>query len=77
MRNSVQLNGATSERVEAAGFSLTEGKSNDDICNEVLIRLNGISEYVKLFGQVFPDVAAGNPINFDHFGKAIAEFEFT
>jgi cytochrome c peroxidase len=64
-----------SERVEVAGFSFP-GDSND-IRNEVLRRLNGISEYVKLFGQVFPEVAAGKPINFDHFGKAIAEFEFT
>jgi cytochrome c peroxidase len=30
-----------------------------------------------LFGRVFPEVARGEPINFDHFGKAIAEFEFT
>ncbi|MDD5319026.1 MAG: cytochrome c peroxidase [Methylococcales bacterium] len=63
------------ERVEVAGFSFPGG--NDDIRNEVLHRLNGISEYRKLFGQVFPEAANGAPINFDHFGKAIAEFEFT
>ena len=65
------------ERVEAAGFAFSPGASSNDIRKEVLRRLNAISEYVKLFGQVFPDVAAGDPINFDHFGKAIAEFEFT
>jgi hypothetical protein len=40
-------------------------------------RLNDNMEYRKLFKQVFPDIARGEPINFDHFGKAIAEFEFT
>ncbi|HWQ94424.1 MAG TPA: cytochrome c peroxidase [Gammaproteobacteria bacterium] len=63
------------ERVETAGFSFP-GNSND-IRNEVLRRLNGIREYVKLFGKVFPEIAAGAPINFDHFVLAIAEFEFT
>jgi cytochrome c peroxidase len=63
------------ERVEVAGFSFPGDSS--DIRNEVLRRLNGISEYVRLFGRVFPEVARGEPINFDHFGKAIAEFEFT
>lgn len=63
------------ERVEVAGFSFPGDSS--DIRNEVLRRLNGISEYVRLFGRVFPEVARGEPITFDHFGKAIAEFEFT
>ena len=34
-------------------------------------------EYRKLFGQVFKEVKKGAPIDFFHFGKAIAEFEFT
>ena len=63
------------ERVETAGFDFP-GDSRD-IRNEVLVRLNSKDEYRKLFGQVFPEVAGGKPINFDHFGKAIAEFEFT
>jgi cytochrome c peroxidase len=63
------------ERTEAAGFSIP-GNSND-LRNEVLHRLNTNSQYVALFSQVFPEVAAGTPINFDHFGKAITEFEFT
>ena len=29
------------------------------------------------FGRVFPEVAAGGPIDFTMFGRAIAEFEFT
>src|SRR5205814_1492494 len=30
-----------------------------------------------LFGDLFPSVAAGGPIDFTMFGRAIAEFEFT
>lgn len=63
------------ERVEAAGLVFPGDSS--DIRDEVLRRLNANAEYAKLFRQVFPEVAAGDPINFDHFGKAIAEFEFT
>ena len=63
------------ERVEVAGFTFPG--DNFDIRAEVLRRLNTIDEYRRLFGQVFPEVAGGGPINFDHFGKAIAEFEFT
>ena len=64
-----------SVRDEMAGFSFPG--DSFDIRNEVLQRLNGNKAYVELFGQSFPEVAAGAPINFDHFGKAIAEFEFT
>lgn len=63
------------ERVEAAGFDFPG--SSTDIRNEVLRRLNENPEYRKLFKQVFPEISRDNPINFDHFGKAIAEFEFT
>ncbi|HEV8539354.1 MAG TPA: cytochrome c peroxidase [Bacteroidota bacterium] len=63
------------ERVEVAGFHFPG--NNTDIRNEVLRLLNENGEYRKLFGQVFPEIAKGAPINFDHFGKAIAEFEFT
>jgi cytochrome c peroxidase len=63
------------ERVEAAGFDFPG--DNVDIRNEVLRRLNAVDAYRKRFGHVFPDVADGAPINFDHFGQAIAEFEFT
>jgi cytochrome c peroxidase len=63
------------ERVEAAGFVFPG--DNFDIRAEVLNRLNAASAYRELFGEVFPEVRQGAPINFDHFGKAIAEFEFT
>jgi len=63
------------ERVEVAGFSFPG--DNYDIRNEVLRRINNVSEYRKRFGKLFPTVAAGGPITFDMFGAAIAEFEFT
>jgi len=63
------------ERVEVAGFAFPG--DNNDIRNEVLRRLNATSDYRKLFAQAFPDVKHGAPITFDHFGRAIAEFEFT
>jgi cytochrome c peroxidase len=63
------------ERVEVAGFDFPG--DNEVIREEVLRRLNAVDDYRKLFGQAFPEVSAGAPINFDHFGKAIAEFEFT
>ena len=63
------------ERVEVAGFSFPG--DNYDIRNEVLRRINDVAEYRKRFGKLFPSVAAGNPVSFDMFGAAIAEFEFT
>jgi cytochrome c peroxidase len=63
------------ERVEAAGFDFPG--DNFDIRAEVLNRLNAAPAYRELFGKVFPEVSQGGSINFDHFGKAIAEFEFT
>jgi cytochrome c peroxidase len=55
------------ERVEVAGLDFPGG--NDDIREEVLRRLDAVNDY--------PEVRAGTPIDFDHFGKAIAEFQFT
>jgi cytochrome c peroxidase len=63
------------ERVEVAGFTFPG--DNFAIRAEVLNRLNAVEAYRKLFGQVFPEVKNGAPINFDMFGKAIAEFEFS
>jgi cytochrome c peroxidase len=63
------------ERVEAAGFHFPGG--NDDIRGEVLRRLNASGNYRKLFARVFPHVKAGEPIVFDDFASAIAEFELT
>ncbi|HEY3442538.1 MAG TPA: cytochrome c peroxidase [Paludibaculum sp.] len=50
---------------------------NDPIRQVVLDKLNGTPGYRTKFGQVFPSVAGGGPIDFAMFGRAIAEFEFT
>jgi cytochrome c peroxidase len=53
------------------------GFRNEPIRQAVLARLNGNAGYRQLFGARFPSVAAGGPIDFTMFGRAIAEFEFT
>jgi cytochrome c peroxidase len=63
------------ERTEVAGFDFPG--DNFAIRVEVLRRLNAVDAYRNLFGQSFPEVNGGAPINFDMFGKAIAEFEFS
>ncbi|HEX6717585.1 MAG TPA: cytochrome c peroxidase [Pyrinomonadaceae bacterium] len=63
------------ERVEVAGFTFPG--DNFDIRNEVLRRINNVPEYRKRFGKIFPSVGDGEPITFDMFGLAIAEFEFS
>jgi cytochrome c peroxidase len=52
------------------------GFRNEPIRQIGLDALNGNNTYRTLFGQVFPEVARGAPIDFFMFGKAIAEFEF-
>ncbi len=63
------------ERVEAAGFHFVG--DNDDIRSEVIRRLNASASYRQRFARVFPEVRAGGAITFEHFARAIAEFEFT
>ena len=63
------------ERVEMAGFHFPGG--NDDIRAEVVRRVNASRAYRRLFGRMFPAIAAGSPITFDEIARAIAEFEFT
>ncbi len=63
------------ERTEVTGFHF-EG-DNDAIRAEVLNRLNANPTYRQLFGRVYPAVRAGEPITFDMFGAAIAEFEYS
>ena len=63
--------GGTVPPPDASGFR------NEPIRQAVLARLNATPAYRALFGRIFPEVAAGAPIDFTMFGRAIAEFEFT
>src|SRR5260370_35532539 len=56
---------------------VSTGPRHEPIRQKGLALLNATPAYRKLFGEVFPEVAAGAPIAFFMFGKAIAEFEFT
>lgn len=53
------------------------GFRNDRIRRRALELLNQMPEYRRRFGDVFFKVAAGTPIDFGMFGRALAEFEFT
>ncbi|HYT75782.1 MAG TPA: cytochrome c peroxidase [Vicinamibacterales bacterium] len=53
------------------------GSRNEPIRQKALQILNDTPAYRTLFGEVFPEVTLGAPIDFFMFGKAIAEFEFT
>lgn len=50
---------------------------NEPIRRKALAILNATPAYRALFGDIFPAVKTGAPIDFFMFGKAIAEFEFT
>jgi cytochrome c peroxidase len=56
---------------DASGFR------NEPIRQALLKRLNASVPYRALFGDAFPEVRNGSPIDFSMFGRAIAEFEFT
>jgi cytochrome c peroxidase len=56
---------------DASGFR------NEPIRQMGLEILNSTPGYRLAFGKVFPEIRRGAPITFDHFGRALAEFEFT
>jgi len=53
------------------------GSRNEPIRQDVLRLLNLSPGYRMAFGRIFPEIARGGQILFEHVGKAIAEFEFT
>ena len=53
------------------------GFRDEGIRDTILDRLNALSEYLDLFGDIFPEVADGDPIDFTMVARAIAEFELT
>lgn len=54
-----------------------DGTRNYPIREVILARLNGSSAYRRLFGDIFPEVAAGNPITYPMIGAALAEFQLS
>jgi cytochrome c peroxidase len=62
------------ERTEVAGFAFPG--DNDAIRTEVARRVNAVPGYRRRFGEVFPGVRDGAPVDFEMFARAIAEFEF-
>jgi len=69
-----QFDDGKGSRVPPADAS---GFRNEPIRQAVVERLNATPEYRELFGELFPEVEAGAPIDFSMFARAIAEFEFT
>jgi cytochrome c peroxidase len=63
------------ERTEVAGFAF-QG-DDDAIRAEVARRVDAVPGYRKLFGEVFPSVRAGAPVDFEMLARALAEFEFS
>jgi cytochrome c peroxidase len=63
--------GARVPDLDAGGFR------NDPIRAAVVQRLNAVPGYVAKFGDVFPEVRGGVPIDIRMFSRAIAEFEFS
>jgi cytochrome c peroxidase len=55
----------------------SSGFRNEPIREAVLARINAIPAYRSRFGELFPEITAGQPITFLEIGQAIAEFEFT
>ena len=53
------------------------GSRDEPIRQKALDLLNATTAYRQMFGEVFPEVRQGAPVDFFMFGKAIAEFEFT
>jgi cytochrome c peroxidase len=62
---------------EAVPAPDANGFRNEPIRRAVLARINAIPAYRSRFGILFPEVAAGQPIDFLQIAQAIAEFEFT
>ena len=62
---------------ETVPLPASTGSRDEPIRQKALALLNATPAYRELFGEVFPEVKAGAPIDFFMFGKAIAEFEFT
>jgi cytochrome c peroxidase len=62
-------------REEMTGFDV-EG-DNDQIRAAIARRVHAIAEYREGLGAVFPAIASGDSVRYEHIAAAIAEFTFT
>jgi cytochrome c peroxidase len=62
-------------RSEMAGFDFVG--DNDSMRALITARVDSIAEYRSLFEGAFPELTAGNPIEYAHIAAALAEFGFT
>lgn len=72
-----QFDNGIGDKVPRPVFDNGVMSRNEPIRQEGLELLNANKNYRRLFGSLFPDVAHGGKIDFNMFGLAIAEFEFT
>ena len=61
-------------RVEMAG---SYAGDNGSMRSEIADRVGAVEEYRSRFAEIFDDVAAGEPIRYQHIARALAEFQFT
>jgi cytochrome c peroxidase len=53
------------------------GFFGDPVREAIEDRMNDIGAYVDLFGDIFPEVEGGDPIEYSMIARALAEFELT
>ncbi len=63
------------DRAEMAGFDFVG--DHDEMRAEIQGRVDAIAEYRTRFAEIYPEIASGDPIVYDHIGEALAEFTFT
>lgn len=54
-----------------------DGTRNEAIRDAILVRFNASPGYKKLFGEIYPDVAANKPITFAMIAQALSEFQIS
>lgn len=61
-------------RAEMAGSFAGD---HEEMRAAVVRRVESIDEYRTRFGEIFPEIAAGERLRFEHLAAALAEFQFT
>lgn len=85
--NKIQSNAPVCKEIDFSDFNDGDGLSvpapdpiygsaNYRIRSKVLDIINKNTEYKNLFGEIYPEVKSGSPINFIMMGEVLAEFEY-